>query len=238
MNRESFFAGYQKYVLALLPVFGAALTSVHQMGQFAFYEVPHQFIEFSTINTLISAVALTVTSAAALLSLAIAYNRDVRSWWQRVVQHIVLAAMLTGPFWFKSVSLSAAPSLPTIGLILLLAAAGLMAESYYRDVQSGDDSTLDLQKRTEKALHVLVFLGFTGLMCAFSHGYYHAKDRRSWIFIQGTDDLVVGSYNGRLVVKQYNRTTAQIDKNRTILLEPPDRLIVEEREARLMRNGR
>src|SRR5690606_4567442 len=98
--------------------------------------------------------------------------------------------------------------------------------------------TLDLQKRTEKALHVLVFLGFIGLMCAFSHGYYHAKDRTSWIFIQGTDDLVVGSYNGRLVVKQYNRTTAQIDKNRTILLEPPDRLIVEEREARLMRNGR
>ena len=231
MDKESFFGPYEKYVVALLPVFGIALTSVNQIGRLSFYEVPYELMELSTVGTLLSAIALTITSAAGLLSVAIAYTRDLQTWWHRAFHHIVLASMLTAPFWAKTLNLGTSVSWPTFIFIAALASAGYMTESYYRSVKSGSDSTRDLQERIEKAVHVVLMLGLLTLAGSFTHGYYYARESPMRLFIQGTNDLVAGSFNGHLVIKRYDPLIGSIDKRRTALLSPNARLELETRAA-------
>lgn len=235
MDKDSFFGPYGKYVAALLPVFGVALTSVNQIGRLAFYEVPYELMEFSTVSTLLSAIALTVTSSAGLLSIAIAYTRDLQTWWHRAIHHIFLASMLTAPFWIKSVNFGHSISWPTVLFMVGLAGAGYMTESYYRSVKSGTDSTNDLQTRIEKALHVALVLGFMTLAGSFSHGYLYAKESPMRLFIRGTNDLVAGSFNGDLVIKRYDPKKGVIDKAVTSLLSPQARLELEKRGAPVRR---
>jgi len=154
MTIESSPGRYDKYVAALLPLFGIALTSVNQIGRMSLYKVPNELMEFSTVGTVLSAIALTITTAASVLSLAVAYTRDLNSRWQRALHHVFLATMLTSPFWLKAVNLRASISWATIFFIVALSGAGYMAESYYRSVRSGEDSTRPIQRRIERALHV------------------------------------------------------------------------------------
>jgi hypothetical protein len=231
MSRLSFLGRYEKYALALLPVFGVALTSVNQIGRMSFYGVPYELMEFRTVGTVLSGIALTITSAAGLLSVAIAYTRDLQTWWQRAFHHVGLASMLTGPFWIGTIDLSAQISWPSLFFIATLAGAGFMTESYYRSVRSGGDSARDLQGRIERALHVALLLGFLTLAGSYMHGYYSASENTERLFVQGTNDLVAGSFNGYLVVKRYDPLTRTIDRRRTTLLSPQVRLELEGRTA-------
>ena len=233
MANASLFGPYEKYILALLPLFGVALTTVHQIGRMALYEVPLELMQFSTVSTVISAIALTVTIGAALLSVTIVYTGELQSWWHRFLQQTLLASMVTAPFWMKDISVSSSISWPTVFFVIALAASGYMAENYYRAIKSGSDSVEDTQKRIERAMHVVLTLGILTILGSFAHGYYHAREMQKRLFVKATNDLVAGSFNGQLILKRYEPRTQSIVESSTSLLSPGDRIELEARSAPL-----
>ncbi len=231
MAKDPLFGSYEKYILALLPLFGVALTTLHQIGRLTFYEVPLDLMQLSTVSTVLSAIALTITTCAALLSVTIVYTRELQSWWYRFLQQILLAVMITAPFWLKNISLRDDISWSTVLFVLALATAGYMAENYYRAVKSGNDSVEDTQRRLERAIHVALALGLVTVAGSFIHGYYHARDTSERLFVKATNDLVAGSFNGHLVLKRYDPRTRSIVESSTSLLSPGARLDLETRAA-------
>lgn len=218
---------------AILPIIGIASVYLHKIGEFAFYEVPIELIELKPIATLVHALGLAMFIGAALFTL-LSFSEKPRpeSEVGRFSIYVVVFFLIVFMYWNEYIELEYDIHWPSVLLVLLASASAYVLDRYARRTMRGLYKTDSLDQRASSLIAHGLALVILIVLVSVTHGYLMAKSLKIRTFLQGSDMVFVGPYEGRLLFKKYDARRNRFEASETTLLERSDQLVLVQKVTR------
>jgi hypothetical protein len=142
----------------------------------------------------------------------------------RLAFHLGFAVVLTLPFWVSGVQLGAPISVPTVAFVLLTGVVLFSTERWVRQHR-----TLHGRERLSGLGLICCLLTILVFLATLTHGYLGERDRRSFTFVAGSNDALVGRTGELLILKSYDPHTRCFVRTRTKLVAIESALTMEQR---------
>lgn len=207
--------------IALVPVLGTGLVLMNQLGRFSYYGVPAEMLEIDAYKVLISSLSMFFVGTALLFTGATLYDSGGSRWWERLTFGVFFAAALTAAFWVRDLDWHRPVSWATVVFVAFTGLVIFGAERWARR-----ESSLGPLERISGWALTAFFGSLLVLSATFAHGYLAERDRKTFTFVENSDDAVVGRSGDLLILKTYDGAQGKFQQERTKFLRMDDSTVL------------
>lgn len=214
--------------VAVLTILGPGLVTMHQVGRYAYYDIPFELLEINAYQLLTSGLSLlfAVASTVFLATTLVNGSEAPKARAERLARRMVLAGLLSMPIWVEDFEWGGEVSWPTVGLIGLIGwglwgVESVLAKRRPRGEPVGD--------RIGRWAHAAFVSALAILVLAVAHGYQTERGRTHYTFVAATERAIIGKFGDSLITKEYDPRTRRFKPSRTVLVIVEDTLVLEGR---------
>jgi hypothetical protein len=207
--------------VALVPVLGTGLVLMNQLGRYSYYGIPPELLELDAYKVLVSSLSMLFIGSALFYVGSTLYDAAGPRAWHRIIFHILFAAALTVPFWYRDY----ADPWQSVPFVLFTAGVMFGVERWLRHkVESPRDQFSGWSL-------VAFFSSLLVLAATCAHGYLSEKDRTTHTFVASSNEAVVGRVGDLLILKTYDPVNNVFVHERTRLVNVETSIILEVRSV-------
>ena len=217
MKNFSWASNYEGFLVALAPLLGLLAAYFYELGRYSYFDIPKDLLELSTPKV----IAAVIGVASFLLIYTVSWLEDLRSIkttskTRLIIWHLIANAVLTAVFWLRPAISANETAVMGISSTVLFTIGTIWLHSVLTKLRSDPPKSVSIFHYVVLSFYIFSMFSFVSLLS----GYLEAKGEKYWLSRAGHHQILVGTFNGQYILKEYDPKTLSLKKGQVTLSSP------------------